>query len=105
MDSELKLQRLIEYSICEYSIYAYKKSKSDSTTFHSFCERRRESIIDGRLTKWEQTTLLWIMNNTNKIYCYPEKEFDNIVYEFFITRKWDRYYKAIRMMDNVKFSI
>lgn len=45
------------------------------------------------------------MDNTNKVYCIPDDELEVIFAEFFVERKWERYYTAIKLMEKVKFSI
>jgi len=105
MNPDLMIQRWLEYSMCEYAIMAHKKSKSKSINFQSFCERLRESLIKGEMSKWEKKTFYWILERANKAYSLSDDEVDNIAVEFFVDRKWNRYDKAISLMKNVKFTI
>jgi len=105
MNEDLIIQRWVEYSMCEYAMMAYVKSKSKSTSFHSFCERLRESFINDDLSKWERSTIFWIVNTTNKIYSFPDEEIGRILGTFLIDRKWEKYYNAIKLMEKVRFNI
>lgn len=106
MNDDLIIQRWIEYTICEYTMLAYVKSKSKSPSFQSFCERLRESMVGiYNLSKWERTNIFWILETTNKVYCIPDEELEGIFVEFMIKRKWERYYNAIKLMEKVKTNI
>jgi hypothetical protein len=105
MNPELMIQRWIEYSMCEYAIMAFKQSNSKSSNVQSFCERLRESLIRGNMSRWERKTFYWILEKANKAYCLPDDEIDAIAVGFFVERRWERYMKAIALMKNVKYYI
>lgn len=105
MDIDKEIVRWIEYSICEEAMDLYPKSKSVSTTFHSFCERLSESIIRDNLSKREFNILGVIINKANKQYCLSDKEIGAICADFFIDKKWKKYVRAIELMKSVKWKL
>jgi hypothetical protein len=102
---DYEIVRWVEYSICEEALDLFPKSKSNSTTFHSFCERLSESIIRADLSKRETNILGVIMNRANKQYCLTDEEIGIICANFFIDKKWGKYVRAIELMKCVNWKL
>ena len=105
MDIDKEIVRWVEYSICEEAMDLFPKSKSNSTTFHSFCERLSESISRADLSKRESNILSIITHKANKQYCLTDEEIGTICANFFIDKKWDRYIRAIELMKCVNWKL
>jgi len=95
----------IEYTICEKALDIFPKSKSTSTTYRAFCERLRNSIVRGNLSKREENILNSIITNTNRQYCLSNEEISIICADFFIDRKWSKYMYAIELMGGVRWRL
>jgi hypothetical protein len=105
MDAELKIKRWVEYSLCEWMLDAYPKAKSRSLTFDSFCERIKESIIRGDISKKDGKVLGYITYRANREFMLSDVEIGKICADFFIDGNWVRYVRAIRLMKDVKYII
>lgn len=105
MEIDKEIVRWVEYSICEEAMDIYPKSKSVSTTFHSFCERLSESIIRNNLSNRECNILGVITVRANKQYCLTDEEIGTICANFFIDKRWDRYVRAIELMKSVNWRL
>ena len=92
----------VEYTICEKAMIVYYKSNSLSNTFRSFCERLRDSIMEGNLNKNEENILNAIMANANREYCLPIDAIGTICANFYINRRWEHYIMTIELMKTVK---
>jgi len=97
-----EINNWVEYTICEKGMDIFPKSKSTSTTYRAFCERLRDSIVRGSLSKREENILNSIMSNTNRQYCLSNEEISSICANFFIDRKWFKYMRAIELMNVVR---
>lgn len=95
----------VEYTICEKGMDIFPKSNSTSTTYRAFCERLRNSIVSGDLSKREVDIFNSIMVNTNRQYCLPSEEISIICANFFIDRRWGKYIRAIELMKVVKWRL
>lgn len=105
MDIDKEIVRWVEYSICEEAMDLFPKSKSNSTTFHSFCERLSESISRADLSNRESNILGIIIHKANKQYCLTDEEIGTICANFFIDKKWDKYIRAIELMKYVNWKL
>lgn len=97
--------RWVEYSFCENALIHYSTSKSYSPTFRSFCERIRENILRGDLSNRDIKNLNRISYVTNRDYRLNHEELSVIISNFFVSRGWDRYLTAIKLMDNVRWKL
>ena len=95
----------IEYTVCEKGMDIFPRSKSVCTTYRSFCERLRDSIVRDNLTKREENILNSIMANANREYCLPIEVISEICANFYIDRRWDRYIKPITLMKGVRWRL
>lgn len=105
MNLDKEIIRWVEYSICEEALELFPKSKSHSTTFHSFCERLRESIIRSNLSNRETNILSAIIRKANKQYYLSDEEMGVICANFFIDQKWSKYVRAIELMKSVNWRL
>jgi len=105
MDSEDKLRRWVEYSLCEWALVIYPRSGSKSTTFNSFCERLKESIINDNLSSRDKNVLSYISYKANRTFSLNDKDIGDICCGFFINDRWNRYQRAIRYMKKVNWEL
>ncbi len=105
MSLDKEIINWVEYTICEKGMEIFPKSKSTSTTYRAFCERLRDSIVRGNLSKREENILNSIMSNTNRQYCLTNEEISIICANFFIDRKWSKYMRAIELMSVVRWKL
>jgi len=105
MNLDKEIINWVEYTICEKGMEIFPKSKSTSTTYRAFCERLRDSIVRGNLSKREENILNSIMSNTNRQYCLTNEEISIICANFFIDRKWSKYMRAIELMSVVRWKL
>jgi hypothetical protein len=83
----------------------YPKLKTGSTTFRSFCERLRDSLLNGNLGKRDHRVIKFINYRVTREYRINQKDFDEVFANFFVERKWERYIRAIEMMDNIRWRL
>ena len=95
----------IEYTICEKSMVIYSKSNSPCSTYRTWCERLRNSIVKGDLSNFETRILHSLMVNTNREYCLPKSVIEEICANFYVDRKWEKYIKPITLMQEVKWKL
>lgn len=105
MDLDKEIVRWVEYSICEEAMDLYPKLKSNSPSFHSFCERLSESITKANISKREGNILTVIITKANKQYSLSDREISIICANFFIDKKWDKYIRAIELMKFVNWRL
>tara|TARA_R110000772_G_scaffold218574_1_gene329150 strand:- start:65 stop:382 length:318 start_codon:yes stop_codon:yes gene_type:complete len=105
MSNGLKLERWVEYSLCEWALEVYPKSKSKSATFNSFCERLKESIINDNLSIRDKNVLNYISYNANRIFSLNDNDIGEMCANFFINNRWSRYVKAIKYMEKVNWEL
>jgi hypothetical protein len=105
MNLDKEIINWVEYSICEKGMDIFPKSKSVCTTYGSFCERLRDSIVRGNLSKREANILDSIIANANREFCLPIEVISEICANFYIDRKWGRYIKAITLMKGVRWKL
>ena len=105
MNGEQMLKRWVEYSLCECALEVYPISRSKSTTFNSFCERLTESIQKGDLSKRDVKVLGYITRNANKPFSLSDSEIGEITANFFIEKRWLKYTKAIKLMEDVNWKL
>ena len=99
------MTRWVEWNICESAMEIYPKLKTNSTTFRSFCERLRESMIKGDLGKRDQRVLRFITYRATREYRLKPSDLDVICANFFVERRWERYIRAIELMDNIRWRL
>lgn len=99
------MTRWVEWCICENAMEIYPKLKSNSTTFRSFCDRLRESLLNGNLGKRDLRVIRHLNYKVTREYRLTQKEFDEVCANFFVERKWERYIRAIELMDNIRWRL
>ena len=105
MNLDREIINWVEYTICEKGMDIFPKSKSVCTTYRSFCERLRESIVRSNLTKREENILDSIIANTNREFCLPIEVISKICADFYIDKKWEGYIGAITLMKGVRWKL
>jgi len=105
MEIDSTLKRWVEYCLCESAMELYPKLKTNSTNFRSFCERLRESIMNENLGKRDVKVLKFITYRAHREYRLKNGEIDIICADFFIDRRWERYIRAIELMDGINWRL
>lgn len=73
-------------SICEVTLKTFKKSHF--LTYRSYCSVFASSLVEGNLSKAEETTLLKIMDELDYIFSIPTDEAGKIISDYFILKKY-----------------
>lgn len=109
MEINSKIVRWVEYCMCEAAMDIYDKLRRNekiySTTFHSFLGRIKESIERDNLSKRDERVLRYMMFRAKREYRVPTKELSEICANFFIDEKWDKYIRAIELMNKVNYQL
>jgi hypothetical protein len=95
----------VEYTLTEKGMKIYLESKSLCSTYITFSERLRHGIVTNNLSKRDYNILSSIIDNTNRLYCLPMDVIEKIAGNFYGDRGWVKYIKAIRLMEDVRWSL
>tara|TARA_Y100000592_G_scaffold55519_1_gene87340 strand:+ start:28983 stop:29354 length:372 start_codon:yes stop_codon:yes gene_type:complete len=96
--SKLKYDNLINYRICEELFISFKKMKKYNS-FNSMCNNFRE-LIDNNIKIYGELNIILdkTIKNITELYNLERWEVINLIFDFFIDRKWESYQPIVEVL-------
>tara|TARA_R100001015_G_C4569621_1_gene127926 strand:+ start:236 stop:589 length:354 start_codon:yes stop_codon:yes gene_type:complete len=96
--SKLKYDNLINYRICEELFISFKKMKKYNS-FSSMCNNFRE-LIDNNIKIYGELNIILdkTIKNITELYNLERWEVINLIFDFFIDRKWESYQPIVEVL-------